>query len=160
MKKLIFFIGVLLLAASCNNDDDNTFDPTLQAEIDDQVIQDYLKTQPDSIQDNVIRDPSGIYYVILKEGTGEHPDVYSTVYVYYKGWLMETGELFEDHSASVAVFNLSGLIRGWQIGIPKLDKQGKGIFYIPSGLAYGPDGSGTIPPNSVLIFEIYLADFE
>jgi FKBP-type peptidyl-prolyl cis-trans isomerase len=29
-------------------------------------------------------------------------------------------------------------------------------FYIPSGLAYGPQGSGPIPPYSPLIFEVEL----
>jgi len=163
MKKLLLFAVILLTVAACKKDDteDDNFDPVKQAEIDDKLIQDYLKTQPDSIQDNVISDPSGIYYVILKEGDGNHPNSYSQVSVYYKGWLMETGEIFDDHSDNVAIFDLGRLIKGWQIGIPKLSKTGKGLFYIPSGLAYGPDGAGggKIPPNAVLTFEIYLADF-
>ena len=163
MKKLLLFAMILLAATACKKDDteDNDFDPIEQAKIDDKIIQEYLKTQPDSIQDNVIKDASGLYYVILKEGNGKHPDRYSQVSIYYKGILMETGEVFEDHSDNVARYNLSQLIAGWQIGVPKLSKLGKGLFYIPSGLAYGPDGAGNgkIPPNSVLIFEIYLADF-
>jgi len=165
MKKLLIFSAVLLTLFSCKKDDEeekDTFDPVEQAKIDDQIIQDYLATQPDSIQDNVVKDASGLYYVILKEGNGQHPTSTSTVHVYYKGWLMETGEIFEDHSDNVAIFNLKGLIKGWKIGIPKLSKFGKGIFYIPSGLAYGPGGAGggKIPENAVLIFEIYLADFQ
>jgi len=161
MKKLLLFTVILLTAIACNKEEEDKFDPVKQAEIDDKIIQEYLKTQPDSIQDNVIKDPSGLYYVILKEGNGEHPNAYSRVSVYYKGMLMETGEVFDDHSENVAIYNLAGLIKGWQIGIPKLSKFGKGMFYIPSGLAYGPDGAGggKIPGNSVLIFEIYLSDF-
>jgi FKBP-type peptidyl-prolyl cis-trans isomerase len=155
MIRYLILAGIVISVLSCKKEEVD------QAAIDDQIIRDYLKTQPDSIQENVIRDPSGLYYVILKEGTGTHPTPYSYVHVFYKGWLMETGELFEDRSDHVTSFNLSGVIKGWQIGVPKLDKQGKGLFYIPSGLAYGTSGSGSkIPPNSVLIFEIYLADFE
>ncbi len=164
MKNILFLAFVLLAAYSCKKETEetDTFDPVEQAKIDDRKILDYLATQPDSIQDNVVKDSSGLYYVILKEGDGQHPQSTSTVNVYYKGWLMETGEMFEDHSSNVAIYKLAGLIKGWQIGIPKLSKQGKGLFYIPSGLAYGPKGAGggKIPGNSVLIFEIYLADFK
>ena len=163
MKNILLLTLILLAAVSCKKDksEEDPFDPVEQAKIDDRKIQDYLATQPDSIQDNVIKDPSGLYYVILKEGNGQHPASTSIVNVYYKGWLMETGEIFEDHWNNVAIFKLSGLIKGWKIGIPKLSKLGKGIFYVPSGLAYGPKdaGGGKIPGNSVLIFEIYLADF-
>ncbi len=164
MKKLLLFAVLLITAVACSKDEEteDPFDPEEQAKIDDQLIQDYLKTQPDSIQDNVIRDTTGLYYVILKEGNGQHPDVYSTISIYYKGSLMETGEVFDDHFENVAIYQLSGLIKGWQIGVPKLSKLGKGIFYIPSGLAYGPNGAGggKIPGNAVLIFEIYLANFQ
>lgn len=164
MKKLLLFAVLLITAVACSKDEEteDPFDPEEQAKIDDQLIQDYLKTQPDSIQDNVIRDTTGLYYVILKEGNGQHPDVYSTISIYYKGSLMETGEVFDDHFENVAIYQLSGLIKGWQIGVPKLSKLGKGIFYIPSGLAYGPNGAGggKIPGNAVLIFEIYLSNFQ
>ena len=54
---------------------------------------------------------------------------------------------------------LTRLIPGWQIAIPLLSKGGAGTFYIPSRLGYGPAGSGSIPPNTVLVFEIELIDF-
>jgi len=162
MKKLLLFAVLLITVVACSKDEEteDPFDPEEQAKIDDQLIQEYLKTQPDSIQDNVIKDESGLYYVILKEGNGEHPDIYSKVNIYYKGWLMETDSLFAD--SKLFETPLYNLIKGWQIGVPKLSKLGKGIFYIPSGLAYGPDGAGggAIPGNAVLIFEIYLANFQ
>jgi FKBP-type peptidyl-prolyl cis-trans isomerase FkpA len=40
-----------------------------------------------------------------------------------------------------------------------LKKGGKGTFLLPSALGYGPGGSGSIPPNTVLIFDIELVDF-
>ncbi len=160
MKRILFFIAMALVVVACDKEEEEGVDPAIQAAIDDQIIQDYIKTLPDSIQDVVQKDPSGLYYIITKQGSGGHPNLYSQVHVYYTGWLMETGEIFEDHSENVAIFNLSGLIQGWQIGIPMLEKKGKGTFYIPSGLAYGDKQSGSIPANSVLIFDIYLADFQ
>ncbi len=155
MKRILFFIAMTLIVVACG-DDEETVDPAIQAAIDDQIIQDYLEENSLS---NVVKHSSGLYYEITKEGTGDYPNVYSTVSVYYEGRLMETGEVFDDNSGKVAIFNLSNLIVGWQIGIPLLQKGGKGTFYIPSGLAYGTTDTGTIPANSVLIFDIYLADF-
>ena len=155
MKKILFFIAITLVVSACGDKDKD--DAEAQAAIDDQIIQDYLEKNN---LDNVIKHSSGLYYEITKEGTGDHPKSYSTVSVYYEGRLMETGEVFDNYGGKVATFQLSGLIKGWQIGIPLLKKGGKGTFYIPSGLAYGEKGAGTsIPPNSVLIFDIYLADF-
>ncbi len=158
MKKILFFIAITLVVGACGDKDDGDgFDAEAQAAIDDQLIQDYLE---ENSLDNVTKHSSGLYYEITKEGTGDYPSIYSTVSVYYEGRLMESGEVFDNNGGKVAIFPLNGLIKGWQIGIPLLKKGGKGTFYIPSGLAYGEKGAGTsIPPNSVLIFDIYLADF-
>ncbi len=79
--------------------------------------------------------------------------------VKYKGYLTD-GTVFDQTTGSLsATFSLSGLIEGWQEGIPLLKKGGKGTFFLPSALGYGPSGAGSIPPNTVLIFEIELLDF-
>ena len=157
MKRILFFIAMTLTDVACGDKDDGDgFDSAAQAAIDDILIQDYLEEHD---LDNVTKHSSGLYYEITKEGTGDHPNVYSTVSVYYEGRLIETGEVFDDNDGKVAIFNLSSLIKGWQIGIPFLKKGGTGTFYIPSGLAYGNKDTGTIPANSVLIFDIYLSDF-
>jgi peptidylprolyl isomerase len=53
------------------------------------------------------------------------------------------------------------VIPGWDEGIALLKKGGKGTLYIPSTLAYGPNGAGgVIAPNSNLKFEVELVDIE
>ena len=53
------------------------------------------------------------------------------------------------------------VIPGWDEGIGYLSKGSKGTLYIPSPLAYGPNGAGgVIPGNAILIFEVELIDFE
>ncbi len=150
MKYFKFIIVAIVLFSACKKEES-------QADKDDAIIRQYLSDN--SI--DAIKDASGIYYVITDEGTGnDHPDISSEVTVRYKGYLTD-GTVFDETTGnSTATFPLSGLIRGWQIGIPKLKQGGKGTFYIPSALGYGSQATGSIPANSVLIFDIELVSFD
>ena len=53
-------------------------------------------------------------------------------------------------------FNLSGLIIGWQEGIPLIAPGGSITLYLPPSLAYGSTAVGSIPANSILVFTIDL----
>ncbi|MBK8556430.1 MAG: FKBP-type peptidyl-prolyl cis-trans isomerase [Lewinellaceae bacterium] len=101
---------------------------------------------------------SGLHYIITEEGSGGHPTLQSTVTVRYKGYFLD-GLIFNDSGTQTITFKLSDLITGWQEGIPLLQKGGKGTFLLPSALAYGTAGKGSIGPNTVLIFEIELVNF-
>lgn len=150
MKKLSIVISSLfLLFSSCKVTSN-------QPEIDDQLISNYLTSKGLT----AIKDVSGLYYIIHQTGTGATPTSTSVVEVKYKGSLLN-GTVF-DQTATDKTFtsSLSGLIYGWQIGIPLLKEGGKATFFIPSGLGYGSHDLGVIPPNSVLIFEIELIDIK
>ena len=60
----------------------------------------------------------------------------------------------------IITFPLSGVIQGWQEGIPLFKEGGSGILLIPSALGYGSQSVGSIPANSVLIFDINLIDVD
>jgi len=97
----------------------------------------------------------GVYYHILKEGTGAAVAVTDTVTVFYKGSLLSDGSIFDQTKEKPATFPLSRLIKGWQIGLPMCKEGGTIRLIIPSGLAYTiRSRSKNIPPNSVLVFEI------
>jgi hypothetical protein len=93
----------------------------------------------------------------VQTGTGPAVAASSTIGVFYTGWLLN-GTVFDSArtDGAPASFPLSGLIQGWQLGIPGMQPGGIRRLYIPAALAYGSSGSGTIPPNSDLIFEIKL----
>lgn len=134
---------------------DNILSPEEQFQEDIRIIQQYL------VDNNLTADSTtaGLHYIITQEGSGGHPNQQSTVTVKYKGYLTD-GTVFDETTGNeTATFPLSNLIEGWQIGIPLLKKGGKGTFLLPSAIGYGPYGSGSIPPNTVLIFEIELIDF-
>ncbi|MEZ4774873.1 MAG: FKBP-type peptidyl-prolyl cis-trans isomerase [Bacteroidia bacterium] len=130
-----------------------------QAEIDEEKIADYLKTNG---IENAQSTESGLYYVIDSPGEGEHPTVNSTVLMHYKGMTLK-GDIFDSSYDSGEPLNypLRDLIRGWQEGVPLLGRGGKATLYIPSTLAYGPRRrSDLIGPNEVLIFDVELLDFQ
>lgn len=152
MNKLLFLSLGLFLFVACQKE----LSPEEQLQKDLELIKKYLS------DNNLAADStnSGLHYIITKEGTGSNPDINSTVTVKYKGYLLDGSVFDETSSSSTATFPLSNLIQGWQEGIPLLKKDGKGTFFIPSYLGYGSSQVGSIPANSVLIFEIELVKFQ
>ncbi len=141
----------LCFVAGC---DDDTFDWVGQLKRDKQIIRDYLS------DNNLEADStgSGLYYRIEEAGSGGSPNRFSTVTVFYKGSLLN-GEVFDETGNDPRAISLSNTIQGWQEGIPLIEKGGKIHLYIPSILGYGEFGSGTIPGNTVIQFEIELLNF-
>jgi FKBP-type peptidyl-prolyl cis-trans isomerase FkpA len=101
----------------------------------------------------------GVYYTILKEGTGRQVSVNDTVSVFYKGYLLSDNSVFDQAKDKPATFPLKRLIMGWQIGVPLCKVGGKIKIIIPSNIGYSIRTRGAkIPPNSVLVFEIEVVD--
>jgi FKBP-type peptidyl-prolyl cis-trans isomerase FkpA len=151
LKAKVMLILLLIGAAftACKKDDESA----KQAEIDEQIILDYLAEN----EIDAIKHESGLYYNITREGAGLQPTAFSSVEVYFTGYLID-GNIFDETTQGPRVFPLPNMIPGWRIGLPLMKKGGKGLFIIPSTLGYGSDGTFAIPPNSVLIFDIDLVD--
>lgn len=145
------FLLLALIGFSCKEG----LTPEQQLQADIEKIQNYLSDH------NLVAEStaSGLHYIITTEGTGGHPSSTSNVTVNYVGKLLKNEKIFDQTTGSPVSFPLQNLIEGWQEGIPKLKKGGKGTFFIPSALGYGPYGSGDIPANAPLIFEIELVNF-
>lgn len=148
MKKTVLLTLLVLGFATCKKKN-----ATNQAVKDDQIIRDYISAN----NLNATATGTGLYYVIANQGSGPQPNANSNVTVKYKGYLTN-GKVFDETTNAGATFNLSGVIQGWQEGIPLFKKGGKGTLLIPSALGYGDKDSGPIPANSVLIFEVELVD--
>ncbi|HMK26232.1 MAG TPA: FKBP-type peptidyl-prolyl cis-trans isomerase [Chitinophagaceae bacterium] len=100
---------------------------------------------------------SGLYYEITAPGSGPTPVSGSQVSIKYTGKLLN-GTLFDDQSANPVVYALNGMIQGFQIGLKLIQKGGKIKLIVPSSLAYGCNGYGSVPGNSILYFEVELID--
>ncbi|MCC6724846.1 MAG: FKBP-type peptidyl-prolyl cis-trans isomerase [Saprospiraceae bacterium] len=117
-------------------------------------IEDYLKDNNLTAESTA----SGLHYIIEEPGTGGHPTLDDDVTVNYKGYLLD-GSVFDQTSGTPITFGLSGVILGWQEGIPLFQKGGKGTLLIPSGLAYGANPPSGIPSRAVLAFDVELVNF-
>ncbi len=75
----------------------------------------------------------------------------------YTGKLVN-GTVFDQTPAGAnATLVLGQLIVGWQKGLPLIGTGGKITLYIPPSLGYGSSAVGSVPANSILIFDIELA---
>ncbi|MEM9251586.1 MAG: FKBP-type peptidyl-prolyl cis-trans isomerase [Planctomycetota bacterium] len=102
---------------------------------------------------------SGLQYTIEAEGEGEAPAMGDTVVVQYRGTLVDGTEFDSSYArGEPATFRLGGVIQGWNEGLQLIKPGGKIKLFVPPGLAYGPQGSGQIPPNATLVFEVELLE--
>lgn len=108
-------------------------------------------------KEGVVETESGLQYKIEVEGAGISPEETDTVEVNYEGRLID-GTVFDssyDRGESVR-FPLNRVIKGWTEGLTYAKEGGKIQLYVPAELGYGQRGSGPIPGNSTLIFDIEL----
>ena len=94
---------------------------------------------------------SGLQYTIIAAGADEKINPQDTVWVNYKGTLLD-GTVFDQNDSTKFVANR--VIKGWTEGLGLLGEGGKATLYIPAELAYGERGNRGIAPNSTLIFDV------
>jgi FKBP-type peptidyl-prolyl cis-trans isomerase FkpA len=101
---------------------------------------------------------TGLGYTMLRPATGAKPAAADFVLVNYIGYLAATGAVFDQ--GMQAAFPVGGVIPGFSMGLQMLAKTGIARFCIPAAMGYGEQGSGPIPANSDLVFQVELVDFK
>ncbi|MBQ2559503.1 MAG: FKBP-type peptidyl-prolyl cis-trans isomerase [Fibrobacter sp.] len=136
----------------------------LQKEVDDATAaRKALGDQAAFLAKN-IRDPKvkvttkGVQYIVLKEGSGVKPKAADKVQVHYVGTLLDGTEFDNSVKRGAPMeFAVTAVIEGWQDLLLAMNVGEKVRAWIPSALAYGEAGAPpSIPPNSLLIFEVEL----
>lgn len=101
---------------------------------------------------------SGLQYEVLESGKGDSPKASDDVEVHYTGKLID-GTVFDSsvERGVPASFGVTQVIPGWVEALQLMHEGDKWRLYIPSDLAYGPNGAGgVIGPNMTLIFDVEL----
>jgi FKBP-type peptidyl-prolyl cis-trans isomerase FklB len=118
--------------------------------------------EENKLREGVITTASGLQYEVLVKGKGKKtPTATDKVKVHYHGTLTN-GVVFDssvDRDEPIT-FGLTQVIPGWTEGLQLMTVGSKYKFYIPSHLGYGSQQAGSIPPYSVLIFEVELLGIE
>ena len=101
---------------------------------------------------------SGLQYKVTKEGTGAQIAKGDLATVEYEGRLTD-GTVFDSsknhNNQPIDAPVVDGaFIPGWVEGLQLMKEGGEYTLYIPAKLAYGERGQGSIPANSVLVFDI------
>lgn len=104
---------------------------------------------------------SGLQYLVLESGaaSGTSPQMTDSVLAHYEGRFVD-GAVFDSsiERGEPAQFVLNQVIPGWTEGLQLMKPGDKWRLFIPADLAYGPSGSGPIPPHSTLVFDVELLE--
>ena len=155
LQCLLLTITIVSLASCAKENDQFYFDAEAQKLKDEETIRKYFR---DNNVDTtaVVRSNSGLYYLEVIKGEGAPIALNDSISVHYVG-KYTTNYIFDSSYNRGKLFNFrvkeGNVINGWIEGIQNMRVGGEGMLYIPSHLAYGPYSS-SVPPNSVLIFDI------
>ena len=100
---------------------------------------------------------SGLQFEVLTAGEGAQPTRESNVRTHYHGTLID-GTVFDSsyERGQPAEFPVGGVIAGWTEALQLMNAGSKWRLYVPSELAYGAQVVVSIPPHSVLLFDVEL----
>ncbi len=110
-------------------------------------------------KEGIQKSESGLYYEIIEEGEAGRATAEDEVTVHYVGKLIDD-TTFDSSRArgEPATFPVAGVVPGFSEGVRLIGKGGKIKLYIPSELGYGQRAAGTIPPGSILVFDVEMID--
>ena len=125
------------------------------AEVNAKAGRDFLEENGKRVE--VKTTASGLQYEVLQEGSGKQPKAEDFVTVHYTGKLID-GTVFDSsvERGEPATFGVTQVIPGWVEALQLMKEGAKYRLFIPSQLAYGPQGAGPIGPNQTLIFDVEL----
>ncbi len=149
-RRAIFssLLGALALTSACSDNDvpDIPSNPAVQ-------------TYAASLNVNIAqmtRLSDNLFVQDLTVGTGAEAVVGSTVGVRYTGWLID-GRQFDGNVGRAPftfALGIAQVIPGWDLGVLGMRVGGRRRLVIGSRLGYGREGTGPIPPNASLVFDV------
>lgn len=154
---LLPIICICCIMAGCSKEQTGLTQYKKQAAIDDKIVADYIAANGLSGVAQKVSDTCGVYYIILEPGQGN--DLYTTSTYVTVGdtarVLGQTTPFYETDNFHPS-YQLSQVILGWSLGIPKVKKGGLIRLIVPSRYAYGPYAQPDykLSANAILDFSI------
>ena len=166
LSKILFYgmaamVAAVFIASCMNNNDipqpDNNYDPNVQLTEDIVVIDSFLAVH--NLDTAVLYDSLyGMRLIIHStDSSGNRPqsrDRITTDYVLYGLDSTKHDSSYDRGVPFTFSFLTESVILGFDVGFYYLQEGDSATFYVPSPMAYGPNQQGTIPPNSILIFNV------
>jgi len=163
MNRLFFVFALMLALSACKKAVSDNTAYLAQSGIDSNKIRAYLTANKIPIKK--VGDTIGVYYQILDSGNVASSFTSSTlITVSYTtkiigdATIRDTAVISQTNSYHPS-FTLGSVIRGWQVGVPLIKKNGRIRLFVPSRYAYGSYAQTSnlmIPANSCLAFDIVL----
>ena len=156
-KWLLPIICICCVVAGCSKEEIGLAQYKKQAAIDDKIVLDYINANGLSGVAQKVSDTCGVYYVLLEPGQGN--DLYtSSTYVTVGDTARVLGQTtpFYKTDNIHPSYQLSQVILGWRLGIPKVHRGGLIRLLVPSRYAYGPYAQSDykLSANAILDFNI------
>ena len=131
-----------------------------QEKVSNNLIEAQIFLEENKKKEGVVTLPSGLQYIVLKEGDGPRAKTTDKVTTHYHGTTLD-GKVFDSSidRGQPATFPLDGVIKGWTEALQLMKVGAKWKIFVPPDLAYGDQG-GPGGPNAMLIFEIELISLE
>jgi FKBP-type peptidyl-prolyl cis-trans isomerase len=110
-------------------------------------------------KEGVVTLPSGLQYKVIREGKGIGPKMTDGVRMRYRGTLasgVEFDNTLDLADGDVPVIPVTGAHKGWTEALQLMKPGSKWQLFVPPDLGYGVNQAGSIPPNSILIYELEL----
>lgn len=151
--------AAVIVLAGCNGTNKGTTAVDTNVYTEDPATSQYASALNVNIG-TMLKTPSGLYYKDLTAGTGAVAAAGYTVRVQYAGYLVN-GTQFDTSDGKTPnyyefLLNAGKVIKGWDEGVQGMKVGGKRQLVIPPTLGYGSSGSGSIPANAILVFEVSL----
>jgi len=159
-RGLLFVLSCVFLIACSESKEEQAF----RADLIEKALNDDNRKVGDAfllenkLRENIVSTPSGLQYEVLREGSGNSPEIIDIVEVRYKGSLVD-GRVFDSsyERGESSEFPLNRVIKGWREALLKMKEGDHWRIYLPAQLAYGAKSpTELIAANSALIFEIEL----
>jgi FKBP-type peptidyl-prolyl cis-trans isomerase FklB len=131
-----------------------------QEDATDNLVAELEFLEKNRSKEGVTELPSGLQYLVIKEGDGDLPSLTDEVKCHYHGRLID-GTVFDSsvERGQPAVFPVNGVIQGWVEALQLMPVGSKWRLFVPPELGYGEQGAGgAIGPNSTLVFDVELLE--